>query len=346
MKKYMPWLLSFLITTAATVFYLYQDTADVKQISKSITPPKNTKEIKPQGEVETVKKPIYLGANNEVSENKMAIQYYIPNYQNSFLVPITKVVPFSDKKLLHLMNMLQQPLSKDLGLVTAPPVTKINSITLKQDMIEIDIQPLEARFKSSVAASYMYYASIYHSIKHLPNIRKVQFLVDGKKKNEIFHGTVRMDLPIELIPSPEVYYNYNTLNRRYLVPVPLNKKIIIQNKHAEINQIGELIMKELQKDVVIDSTQLMHVVPKNIKLIKTSFDQDKVHLLFSKEFAEAYGNNYNMKKMMIDAILFSFTSLPGIDYVTLDIQNFSQKEFMNVELKKPLKRYKVINPIS
>jgi len=341
----MPWFLSFLVTIVTTVFYLYEDAGNVIQTSRVIPVPKKVREIKRENSQVKINKPVYIGANNEVPDNRMAIQYCVPNYQNSFLVPITKIIPHSDKKLFSLMKLLQQPLSKELGLVTAPPVTKISNAIVKEDTIEIDIEPLEERFKSSVLASNIYYSSIYHSIKHLPGIRKVQFLVDGKKKSEIFHATFKMDSPIELISTPEVYYCYNTINRRYLVPVPLNEKTLSKNQMS-LKHIGDIVIKEMQKDVIFEGDQLMHLVPQNVKLIKVTSEQGIVHLLFNKQFAEAYGENYNMKKMMLDAILFSFTSLPRIEYVTLDIQNSSEKEFMGVALKKPLKRYKVINPIS
>lgn len=293
-----------------------------------------------------IKKPLYIPMEAENPEGKVPLILYYPNHNQTILVPITKYIPSTQMDILAVFNHLTSPFYKELGLSATPPIHKPKKVEVKGDAVVIDLDKNDSLYKKDVYASYMYFGSIYHSIKQFSSVRKVQFLVDGKNQKEIFHGTMQFEEPIEIIKQPEVYLVYFTQSRKYLVPLP---SIFVDenNKLGEsLEEVIEKMFKQLQQGYEYKGIFFTAPIPLNVKLLKIQKQGTTLQLSLSKEFIAVYGNDYNSKRMMLDAIVYTFTSLQEVEYVKLMIEDREIDEFVGVKLKKGIRRYRGINPIS
>jgi len=94
----------------------------------------------------------------------------------------------------------------------------------------------------------------------------------------------------------------------------------------------------------IYNSKVHPIVPNEVELLDYSINNGMLTLTFNQAFEKAYENNEHLRQMMIDGIVFTFTSLEDVDYISiqvkLDSSDSNIQEIVNYDFDMPV----YINP--
>lgn len=178
--------------------------------------------------------------------------------------------------------------------------------------------------------------SFIKSLSSIKGVNRVKFLVDNKKASTFFNG-IDVSKSIKYEFKNKVYLGFNSYKKYYLVDCnveEINDKMSIYEKIEKISY--ELKNKNVEG--------LFNAIPKDVDILNYTLNKDILSLNFNNEFLNSFNNNINLQKLMIDAIVFSFTSLDGINYIEIKVNGNSLENFAGINLSQPLKRPLYINP--
>ncbi|RKD25240.1 Sporulation and spore germination [Caminicella sporogenes DSM 14501] len=272
----------------------------------------------------------YIGSKNSVDKKHMFITLFFPDKQAMYLVPISRKIPYTRKPIGKTIKNLQLGPKNTLGLSEGSPIPKILWKSIKGTTAIINL-PSNADIYGSTG-SYIALYSLINSITSIYGVDSIQFLVDGKKRDFFFHG-IEIKKPFYPNTLPKAYLTLETDTKKFLlVPVEINKQNI------DINDLIINIFNSLQKGYVndYDMNYLTSTIPSNIRLIDFYIKENILNINFSKEFLNAYENRDDLKKMMIDSILYSFTSLPEVNKVFIKVEGKIINSFGDIDISKPL----------
>ena len=92
------------------------------------------------------------------------------------------------------------------------------------------------------------------------------------------------------------------------------------------------------------SADLIATVPSDIRLLNATKNNQTLVLNFSKEFLYAHPDRVDLQRLMIDSLLFSYTSISDVTQVHFTVENQVVDTFANLQLAQPLSRPRYINP--
>lgn len=275
----------------------------------------------------------YVPATNEIPRGMMSLSLYYNAY-DSQLVPITRFVGHNRTPLGTTIKELQNGSTLLNFSSPIPNVTKLRTkkgtvmVYLPKDLGKYNENPKDASFALE---------SFVESLTSIKRINNVKFFVNGKESNTLFMNYDTKNL-FSKNTNPKAYLGMNYNERLLLVP-----------KNMEISPEDTLIKNifaTLKVDNINDksSAKLIPTIPKNILLLNFSRNGNILTLNFSKEFSSAYENRVDLQNMMLDSILFSFTSIDGIEKVQILVDNQTINSFAGINLSEALIRPSFINP--
>lgn len=126
------------------------------------------------------------------------ITLYFPDENAMFVVPEEReVVVDRPKEEIVMEELLKGPNDPDLYPVNIPEGTKLLSIEVKEGIAYVDFsKELKEKHSGGSTGEAMTIDPIVNSLTELPNIDKVQFLIEGKKE-EVLAGHVTFNEPFE-----------------------------------------------------------------------------------------------------------------------------------------------------
>ncbi|PKM58394.1 MAG: hypothetical protein CVU98_01295 [Firmicutes bacterium HGW-Firmicutes-3] len=139
-----------------------------------------------------------MESENEVVKT-MDLNLYFPDQKGEFLIPVTREVGIKPKESIEeriIKELMLPPQGYNL-ISLIPEKTVVKSIYVDQGICYIDFN--EAFRTDHLGGSTSEVMSIYaivNSLTDLPNINKVQFLIEGKK-SESFTGHMQFDILFE-----------------------------------------------------------------------------------------------------------------------------------------------------
>lgn len=126
----------------------------------------------------------------------MSLTLYFSNQDATALRPEKRDVPITNNMAAAAMEELLAG-SRNPDLVTVIPAgTKLNSLSIRQDVAYVDLSSdiLNTPNRGSASESLIV-ASIVNTLTEFPEIKKVQILIDGKKK-ETLYGHMDLSQPL------------------------------------------------------------------------------------------------------------------------------------------------------
>lgn len=280
----------------------------------------------------------YIPATNNVPENKMPLTLYFSDTENSIeqLIGVTRYVDYNKKPLTTLIEELRKGPSLQLGLSLNPPIGVYNYISIKGSTAYVDLPSKEKIYTQDPVKSEIAMNSFIKSITSFENIDKIRFLVDYNKADIFFNGNT-ITKAIEEDNSNKAYLAYNTTSRYFLVDCSV-KEI---TEESTVQKKAHAIFKTLKEDKYYG---LSNTIPDNVELIDYKINDNTIALNFNSEFVNAYEKNENLQRLMLDSIIYSFTSIDDIDDVLMSVDNKPIYTFSGVDLSSPLGRPLYINP--
>jgi len=141
---------------------------------------------------------VNMESENEVVKS-MDVNLYFPDQKGEFLIPVTREVEIKPNESIEerIIKELMLPPEGHNLISLIPKETVVKSIYVDQNICYIDFN--EAFRNEHIGGSTSEVMSIYaivNSLTSLPNINKVQFLIEGEK-SESFTGHMQFDILFE-----------------------------------------------------------------------------------------------------------------------------------------------------
>ncbi len=280
----------------------------------------------------------YIKATNSAPKGKMGVILYFPdnNYSLKQLIGITRFVDYNTKPLSTTIKELQNGPIEGSNLSQSPPIGSINYISVDKNLVYVDLPSSEKIYTNSKNQSTAAMNSFLKSITHFNNLHRIKFLVDYHKAKTFFNG-IDVSKPITCNKSDKAYLAYNSYRRYYLVDCNVPS---IKENDSTIQKAKKIFIT-LKEDNYPD---FCNTIPNNVDIINFKIENNILHINFNENFLNSFNGNENFQKMMLDSILFSFTSIDNIEYIQIIVENKKIDKFAEIDISKPLKRPKYINP--
>ncbi|WDV45203.1 GerMN domain-containing protein [Clostridiaceae bacterium M8S5] len=280
----------------------------------------------------------YVKASNKLpSENLNALTLYYSCIDSDVeqLVGITRFKKVSRNVYNFTLKELQTPVDINTGLCPTSPIDTFHYVSQKNGITYIDLPSSNDKYTNPKTARKAM-NSFIKTIACIPNHGRVKFLVDYNRADTFFNG-VNINKSIECNNFNKSYLAYDSGKRYLLVDCDVPSISKSDDTTSKANQIFNA-MKNFEYH------GLLNVIPKDVNLQGISVDNNIITLNFNNAISNAHANNNHLRSMMIDAILFSFTSIEGIDYVLIKSNGNALDGFKGYDLSKAVKRPLYINP--
>jgi spore germination protein GerM len=281
----------------------------------------------------------YIPAAYEAPDNKLGLTLYFAdeNYGVDQLIGVTRFI--DDKKLpLHklVVKELQKGPIDNIGLSVFPPIEEVNYVVRKNNIVYVDLPSNQNIYNNESSQCYVAFKSFIKSLTSLEEVDRVRFTVDNRVKDTFFHG-IKIDKSIKNNMENKAYLAYNSFKRYYLVDCDISNL-------SDTDSIEDKINKLLQTLKHSNYLTLSNTIPEDVEVLDFDIKNNTLTLNFNEAFLHSFNDNTNLQRLMLDSILFSFTSIDNINYVQILVENNTVSDFAGVDLSKPLARPLYINP--
>lgn len=282
---------------------------------------------------------IYIPASNTTPENKIGITLYFTdkdiNIEYSSLIPVTRFVDYDKSLNKKVIDELQKgPIIENM----VKTIGEVRYTVLQDQVIYIDIPESDTTYTSGSAGSSISYFSLVKSMFSLQkyiDFTRLRFTINDFPKETYFHGR-----------DVEYSFEYSFNNKGYLA-FKLDDRYYLSDfdvHNIEANDSVEIIAEKLfnfMKDN--DVLNIVNPIPKNVTLQNISFSNRTLTIDFNDSFLISYENRDDLKRMMLDALVYSFTSIQSVDSIIITVNNDSISDFAGVDLSVPIYPPKYIN---
>ncbi|QZY56048.1 GerMN domain-containing protein [Crassaminicella profunda] len=277
----------------------------------------------------------YIPATDTFPLGMMNLTLYYPDTKNEYLVPITKFVKQNRTPLGTIVNNLHSG-SNILGSVS--PIPDRIKLRVQKNRVLVFLPKDLGKYNTDPRIGTFALESFVNSFTSIKGIDQVKFFVNGKESDNLFYSYRTKDIYYKNT-QPKVYLGMDTNQTRILL-VP------IKVENSSEKPLVERILHGLKTCKINENTcnNLVSPIPKNIELIDYTQNNNILTLNFNKEFLYAYQSRIDLQKMMLDAILYSFTSVTGIEKVQILVDGQAVNTFGEINLSQPISKPKFINP--
>ena len=249
------------------------------------------------------------------------IVYYQDNY--GYLVPVMCSVPMEDGIAKATLNLMVQSVGNDmqaarLGLRTVLPENTKIDLDISHGLARIDLSKEVLDMADAAAESNMVNA-IVQTLTEFDSVDKVEFLIDGQKREKLTHGTpvggqfTRGDINLESVEPTMAEVSAEPVTLYFpgdsgAVIVPVTRMV---HSRPDVNTA----VLELAKGPS-NSDMLESVVPAGCGLIDVQVENGVAKLNFTSEFVNLVQNT-DGGRMALKALVLTCTQFDGIDAVEI-----------------------------
>jgi len=265
------------------------------------------------------------GANaptqSDEASKTSTIVYYQDNY--GYLVPVMCSVPMEDGIAKATLNLMVQSVGNDmqaarLGLRTVLPENTKIDLDISHGLARIDLSKEVLDMADAAAESNMIDA-IVQTLTEFDSVEKVEFLIDGQKREKLTHGTpvgglfTRGDINLERVEPTVAQASAEPVTLYFpgesgSVIVPVTRMVYSK---PDVNTA----VLELAKGP--SNTQMLEsVVPAGCGLIDVQVVNGVARLNFTSEFVNLVQNS-DGGRMALKALVLTCTQFDGIDSVEI-----------------------------
>ncbi|MBN2260722.1 MAG: GerMN domain-containing protein [Clostridiales bacterium] len=282
----------------------------------------------------------YVGSSDTVAVGNEYIKLYFADESFNYLIPVSRLVPETEKDIRTLINNLYEGAKTNSGLYNGSIVpwssrATLHDATLDMYFNSVDVKP----FGAGSASAYFATNAILKTMTSLSYIKDIQFYIDNRippADADYFHGMV-LNEPLTPIVSPKIYLGLLTsVEKVYLNEIELGD-LKYEDVFDALKGYNELL------SYVYEDSHTLLPIPESVSLMAINLDNGILTVNLSKEASTAYGNMSANYQMMVDAILYSYTSFNNIDQVQILIEGEKINDFYGYNFSNPLKANDYIN---
>ncbi|KAF1083833.1 Sporulation and spore germination [Sporotomaculum syntrophicum] len=137
--------------------------------------------------------------SDQSAQNQQKVTLYFSDEQAMYLLPEERTVTKGHESLeaAVIQELINGP-GKDSLVRTIPEDTKLISISVVNGVANVNFsKEFQSKHWGGSAGETMTLYSVVNSLCELPGIEKVQFLLEGEKKESILNGNMDTTVPIE-----------------------------------------------------------------------------------------------------------------------------------------------------
>lgn len=275
-------------------------------------------------------RPTIQYVNNGSAQNNGNFTYktFFKNETGTHLVPAYISVPYPESITVEVRDRLYNPPPLGYGLSTEKVIPEKSSISKLGDkyygvfMYTEEINKVinnEEEAKLAIDA-------LVQSLIRLPHIERLTFFVDDQQLEGALYN---IDLTTIYEQTTETYVylsEKNSTDKRYLIPI----KITEESVYDEILSIFNTL-----KTGKIHNKQWMQIVPPDVEMITFLIEGTTITADFNEAFLTAYDDAPEYKRMMINSILYSFTSNPNINKVVMTVNGQTVNNYAGYNFTEP-----------
>lgn len=280
--------------------------------------------------------PQYYKSLNYQPKDSMGLKLYFPGPDGKHLVPVTRFVPYNAAVLTKTMEALAEGADPATTLQIDAIIPGFTKVYYSGTTVCIVLDP-DLEKPTDNTDLIMALDSIVYTMTEIPQMKRVQFLPDGKRAGELVPG-IDIGSPWAPETKPAAYLAYNTFDRYLLFPYRPDiseAKTIREQCYVLFNTLRE----GLPEDLIVEA-----VVPRDVELLNVYFLNGVLKLDFNDAFIEAYNDERHKQYMMMDSILYTFSSIEGVKSIQVLINGSDRYSFADYNLSKPLTRPLYLNP--
>ncbi|MCT4618238.1 MAG: GerMN domain-containing protein [Marinisporobacter sp.] len=276
----------------------------------------------------------YIPSTNALPPGMMGLTLYFPDTAQEYLVPITRFVKYTRTPLGTTIKNLHSG-SSTFGFIS--PIPNNIKLRVQRNRVLVYLPKELGNYNTDQKIGTFALDSFVYSLTSIEGIDEVKFFVNRRESDNFFYGHTTKDI-YPKGTSPKVYLGQDIDQKRILL-LPINmapsEKPIIESmidglKNATVNNHS-------QKNLVAP-------IPQKVALIDSVQNNNLLTLNFNKEFLSSYKDRIDLQRMMVDAIVYSFTSIEGIDQVKILVEGNPLSNLGGMDLSYPIQQPSFINP--
>lgn len=318
---------------------------ELDQSTLNLSNGKYTLKIKPISNIQSIDPidiPIYLHTDftyktalQSTKRNETPLVLYFPDTNFNHLVPVTRIIPYTTAPLRKTVDQLLKGPDKALGLPEGSPIPN-SKVSLTGRTANIFLPADIGVYQTQSTTARIAQLSYVNSLTSIPEVDNLQFYFNYRKSEIGFHDSYVKD-PIAPLKGPKLYFGSITNNARILL-TPY--EIGIENPSTEIL----FNMLKISGNVDMFNYSIQATVPDEVELIRHHLDNTTLTLVLNEAFATIYQDKPDHRNLMLESLLYTFTSLEGIEAIQFEIEGSGNYKGYGIPLGVPLKPSKYINP--
>jgi len=253
----------------------------------------------------------YMPAVRGIARNQSALLLYFPDHQYNHMIPISRILPYTSTPLRATIDNLIKGPDEGLDLPQESPIPSNITVSLSQGVAGVNFYGDMGIYETNSSNAYIAVKSLVESLGSIREVNRVQFTFNNRIVDSGLHGH-SMREPHSPSQAAKVYAALVTENRLLLTPITLSNSETVEGLFSKMKYSGA---KEIYNN------ELLPTIPETVQLLNHSIADNRLTLEFNDEFLKAYNNDPIRQLLMVDAILFSFTSLSNVDTVEIKINN-------------------------
>lgn len=277
---------------------------------------------------------------------KDTILVYFASENGKYLVPVTLTInPTEEAAKVSIEKILGGPGDWFLSSTT-PKGTKLRDIYIRRNIAHID---LTSHFKNFEVYEDVEMAinSLVLTATEFPEIEAVQFLIEGIVLEDI--NGFRLDEPfkrpayINILngiseEDKPLHIYFSDPNALYFIPIAIGV-----NENSTTVQVLDYAMQELLRGPPLNS-DLGGTIWPDTRLIDVRHDsEDSLAFINLSREAVGYGGGTTAETQFVNSVLFTLTSVDGVDWVQILIEENIGYLPEGTDISIPLARPEYIN---
>lgn len=276
----------------------------------------------------------YIPSLESITRNNTGLILYFPDTEFINLIPITRVIPFTIKPLRATLNNLLAGVDESIGLPIGAFIPDRIRLGLENRTAQLFLPSDIGRFETNSTDARIALYSLVNSLNTITAVNRVQFYFNNQIVKDGFHGHA-MDKPYYLTNS-NLYVGARTkTNRVLLTPIPMVDFDSIENifRQLQFNYNKELF-----------SFNILPTIPAKVVLNNYVIEDKVLKLDLSPSFLTYYEENVVLQNLMVESILYTFSSLENITHVQFNVEDTEITTIGRYPIGKPIRPSRYINP--
>jgi len=273
----------------------------------------------------------YVDNGTAQNNGNFIYKAFFKNEAGTHLVPTYFSVPYPESITVEVRNRLYNPPPLGYGLSSENVIPDKSSISKLGDkyygvfMYSDEI----SKVIDNTEQAQLAIDALVQSLIRLPHIDRLTFFVDDAQVADSLYD-IDLTTIYEARNSSYVYLSErNSTSNRYLIPLEVSG----DNVYDIIT-----LMFETLKTGYIDDKQWVQMIPPEVMMNAFTIEGTTVTADFNGIFLTAYQDDLAYQRMMINSILYSFTSHPNINKVIITVDgevvtNYGGYNFTEAQLE-------------